>query len=891
MRPTRGWRRTLRVFRTPAEEVREEIQAHLEARADQLEARGVGREEAERRARDELGDPAAAARSSLKAAGPAARWRLVARLRWFAEDLRFALRSLRRKPTFGCTVVGVLAPVIAVNAVVVAVVSAYLLRALPYPEADRVAFVTRTPVGGATMSPDAPVPGGLNSIDWPRRDSVMEYSAAWELDGFGLLSGGDPEVVGGAWVTAGFFPITGARARLGRLFDDSDVEQGAPVAVISHGLWLRRFGGEEGIIGRTIGAFSNDRPDDAETFEIVGVLHPDFWTFATGASDLFVPLRGTRRPVLVRLREGVSREQAELHLTSIARARLPEVHPTWRMHVTPLQRTLYRELAPSLRLLWGTALLVLVIAAANLAVLLLIRTRVREQELSIRSALGAGRGRIFRQLAVEGLFLAGSAAAVGLGLAHLALEALAPTIQSVLGAPAPGGPAGLALDGRTWALTAAACLGLGVLFGLVPVLARRPGSTLLHSSRGSPGGRHRTARDVLVGVEVALSLSLLVGAGLLFQGIRELDRLEIGFEPEGLVQASVALRERSYPDGESRIRFFDRVLDQARTTTGARRAAITSRYPFQYSRGDRLEAAGVDPAVNREVRAVHHTVSEGYLAVMGIPLLSGRGFGPQDDPRSEPVVIVSRRLADRLWPDGPAIGRRVRLGSWRAVPDGLDEAPWRRVVGVADDVRTTRTGEDHPDTYVPYRQDPQSHMHLIVRAPGAAEAEALSSIAAGLRSAVAAVDPRQPATVLDPMQEVVSAELTRPRFLAGLLGTFAGFAVVLTLVGLHAVVGYAAEQRRREVAIRLALGARRSEVLGMFLRQASRTILAGAVVGLIGAWGLGQAVRSQLYGVSPVQPIIYTLLALGTLAVALLAVWLTARRAARTEPAALLREG
>jgi predicted permease len=883
MRPAYGWKRAFRLFRSAEDELHAEILGHLETRIEQLKAEGVSWEEAERAARAELGDPGAAVQASLAASGPTARWPLAASLESLRQDFRFAGRSLRRRPGFGFTVVAVLGLVIAVNAAVTAVVSAYLLRALPYPHPDRVASVTRTPPGRSTMASDAPVPSGLNNIVWPRSDSVMEYSAAWELDGFGFLSGGDPEVVGGAWVTAGFFPITGARTQIGRVFTQEEVKEGAAVAVISHGLWQRRFGGNTEVLGSVIRSYSNDRPADAESFRVIGVLTSDFWSFATDASDLFVPLRGTRRPVLVRLREGVSPGQAGLHLTRIARARLDMVDPRWRMHVTPLQEGLYRDVAPSLRVLAGTALLVLLIAAGNLAVLLLMRSVVRGRELSIRSALGAGRARIFQQLAVEGFLLTAAAGAVGLFSAHAVLDFLAPTIQSFLGAPAPGGDGGLALDARTWVVTAAMCAGVAALFGIVPALAHRPGFRLLRASPGTEAERHSTVRRILVGTEVALSLALLVGAGLLARSTARLHRMELGFEARGLALSSLALRERSYPEEESRIRFFDPVLKETELIPAIHGAAIASRFPFQFGRGDLLAAEGAEPALTRDLRAAHHTVSQDYFAVMGIPLLAGRGFEPSDRLASDPVVVVSRELAERLWPGGTAIGRRLRLGSWKSLPpEGA--SPWRRVVGVVEDVRTTRTGEDFPETYTPYRQDARSHMYLIVRTddPDAAQA--------GVRAAVAEVDSEQPLGAFSPMESIATAELLRPRFLTGVLVSFALFALLLTLFGLYAVIAYAAAQRQRELAIRMALGAGRPELVGRLLRQGLGTVGAGAAAGLLGAALLSRVLASQLYGVSPLEPLTYASLTVATIVAALAAIWVPARRAARVDPAKVLRE-
>lgn len=893
MRRTYGWKRAFRWFRNHEDEVRAELQAHVAARAAQLRADGLSSADAREKARAELGETTsaidAAVGATVAAAGPAARWVVIERLSWLGQDARYALRGLRRRPGFGLAAVSILALVIAANATVFAVVSAYLLRALPYPEADRVTVVTRTPIDRPTMSSDAPVPSGLNSIEWPRTDSIMEYSAAWELDGFGLLSGGEPEVVGGAWVTAGYFAITGARTRLGRVFTEQEVRAEAPVAVISHGLWERRYGADSQILGKTLTAFSADRPDDAETFEIIGVLSPDFWMF-NEASDLLVPLRGTRRPVLVRLAPGVSAARAAVHLTGIARSSLDEVDPRWAMHVTPLQKGLYQEVGQSLRVLAGGSILLLLIAGANLLVLLLIRTAARDLELSIRSALGAGRGRMFRQLAVEGFILALVAGGTGLWLASLVLGVLAPTLQQMIGAPAPGGDAGLSIDGRVVGLVVAVSSLVAIVFGWVPVLIHRSGFAKLRSGRGVRSVASHRFQWWLITAETAMSLALLIGAGLLVRSTTHAAGRGLGFDPAGVEVGSIALRDRGYPDDPSRLAFMDQVLAAYATGRGSAAAeapaAVTDMYPYGLARGERFAVGDVDPAITEEMRAIHHSVGEDYFEVLNIPLASGRAFTATDDASAEPVIIISRSLADRLWPGEEALGRKIRTGSWDNLPP-VEGSVWRRVIGVAADVRTTRTDENWPDTYVPFRQSPSSHMHILLKTVAS---EDQGTAVARLRSAVALVDDRQPVGELTPLARSVDAEMARPRFMTGLLVGFALFALGLTLVGLHAVVSYAAAQRRREVAIRVALGARRGEVDRLLVRGGLTAAFAGVLIGLVVAMAGSRLLESQLYGLPGLQPGTYAGLALVALAATTLSVWITARRAGAADPSLVLRE-
>lgn len=886
MRSTYGWKRAFRLFRSDRDEVREEIRTHLAAGG-----KPPGEEEL-----------SAAVDATLRARGPRSRWPLAAGLDWLVQDVRFALRALRRRPGFGASAVLILGLAIAANAAVFAVVSAYLVRALPYPVPERVVFVTRTPMGQPTMSSDAPVPSGLNSIVWPRRDSILEYSAAWELDGFGLVSNGDPVVVGGAWVTAGFFPILGARPSLGRVFTAEEVRDEAAVAVISHGLWTRRYGADTTILGRPIRAYSSDRPADTETFTIIGVLSEDFWSFVP-ASDLYVPLRGTRRPVLARLAPGVTPDRAALHLTGIARERLPEVDPRWSMHVTPLQEALFADLRPSLRVLGAGALLLLLIAGVNLTLLLLIRAAGRELELSIRSALGAGRSRIFRQLAVEGLVLAVLAGMLGVLAARMLLSTLGPLIPGMIGAQVPGGDTGLRIDTRVIGWTVVATAVSALVFGAVPLLLRRGGFAGLRSGRGVGSSFGRRTQTWLVAAEVALSLALLAGAGLLARSALDVSRRSLGFRPEGVAVASLALREPSYPDEESRARFFEQLLEAYATNgaagptgSGARRpdrgsAAASDRYPYRSSRGERFAVRDVDAELTESLRAIHHVISEDYFEVLDIPIVSGRSFTPADDANGEPVIVISRALADRLWPDGAALGRYVRTGSWDDLPD-LESSPWRRVVGIAGDVRTTRTGEDWPDTYVPYRQRPRAHMHVLLRADGGGGAEraAEESALARLEMAVRRLDPGQPVNGMSSVADSVDAELQRPRFMTALLMACSAFALCLALVGLHAVVSYAASTRRREVAIRVALGATRRQVDRVLVRGAAAAVGLGTIGGLILALAGSRLLESQLYGLPTLQPATLGLVTLSAILPSTLSVWLTARRAGRADPADVLRE-
>jgi len=643
-----GWRRHLGFGLDPEKELNEEFQIHIRGRARQLERQGMGRRQALEQAQSEFGDLERWRQVCLEI-GSKQRlegWRIL--LESVIHDLRYAVRNLRRHPGLALTTVLLLATVLAVNGAVFALLRAYLQRELPYPESDRLVRVLRTPLGTQGMPGLPPIPDGLNSIEWPRRDEVMEYSAAWELDGFGLLGGESPQVVAGAWVTPGFFPIVGANPVLGRVFTEQDAARQAAVAVISYPAWQTCFGADPAILGRRITVYSNDRPDEAETFEVIGVLQEGFWSF-NSSTDLLLPLQGTRRPSLVRLHRGVSLEQAELHLTRLARQQL-DVHPDWRMVAVPLRESLYASIRPALQLTAATAFLVLLIAAGNLSVLTLIRSLGRRHEFALRACLGAARRRIISQLSTEILLTVSLAAGLAILLANWGLSLLAPSIEQQLGRQAPGGSLAIGLDASVLGLIMALALLCALFLGL------GPGWTLsaLRISHGLRGGStthtssQRTLRNLLVSAEIALSLTLLAGAGLMLRSTAYLERLPLGFEPARLLKASLALRERSYPQPTQRIALFDEILQQMAADPSVESAALTSLYPFQSPRPSLLEAQGTDPQMSP--RAVRHSVSQGYFQTLKIPLLQGRLFSPADRLDSLSVAIISQRLAQQLWP-------------------------------------------------------------------------------------------------------------------------------------------------------------------------------------------------------------------------------------------------
>lgn len=844
--------------------------------------------EAARRRRGAAGMVVAAAGECVNAlaqglrsrfAPPAARRRPPRRLIGsLTQDLRFAVRDFRTHPGFLVTAVVLLSLGIGSNTAIFSLVHAYLLRPLPFPEADRLVDVAMLPPH-ATRDQMSLIPEEVWQIPWPQRDEVIDAFVSWDLDELTIVGDGEPpEAVLTSWVTPGYFAALGTTPLLGRVLNADDALPGAPpVTLISHALWQRRFAGDPAVVGRTVTAYSGDRPDDAEVFTIVGVLRPDFWFF-NRFTEMLPALRADRPPYMLRLQPGVTLDRAAQHLTDIARGQIDGVSPEWRMFVHPMHARYVENARPVLLVLAGTVGLVLLISCGNVAILFLVRAVHRERELTVRRALGASRGRIARQLLTEGLVLAAAAGALGIALAWTAVGVLAPTVQRNLGLGIPGGADAAGLDPVVLAAAVALSAATGIIFALVPALAAARADITGALNEGgranSDSPRRQLARSLLIGGEVAVSLSLLIGAGLMIRSVSNLQRLDLGFEPEQLLSANVTLRLRSYPEGEDQVRFFDDVLARYRSLPGVSAATLEGSWPFQARAQTPTRAFGGDD----EVPAAHYRIGDDYFRVMGIPLVRGRAFSASDRAAAAPVAIISQALADRLWPGRDPLGQRLQFSTRRIE----ENSP--TVVGVVGDVREDLMSDPLPDVYVPYRQSPGTFVFLIGRVEGPA-----APFARALQRIVWEVDPTHAVTRVETFDVMVSRAGARPRFLAVLLSGFSLFAVLLAVFGLYSVISFAATQRQQDVAIRMALGAQGGRVVQLFLKQGGRIVTAGIVVGVAASIGLASVLASQLYGVGHADVPTYLAAATALAVAALLAVWIPARRAARADPMTVLR--
>ena len=795
----------------------------------------------------------------------------------FGEDVRVAARLLARSRGFTAMVVVTLAVALALQASVVAVVNAYLVRSLPYPAADRLFQV-------AWSRPGENAPTGLSDLDWASLSDVVEHPVAWDLDVFYISGGEYPEAAPGAWVTEGFMQGLGIRTALGRVFAREDFEIGRPqVALISHDLWRTRYSADSAVIGRTFQAYVSDRPRDPELFTIVGVLPERFWHFNT-YTQVLTPLRAATYPYMVRLRTSVSPALAEGRITALVVNGARGIPPGWQVRLRPTHDQYASSVRPLLLAIGAAVTLVLLIVTANVALLVLLRGMRRQKEIAVRLALGAGRMQVARLLLAESLVLCAAAVTAAALLASLALRWLAPAIEQQLGRRVPGGLAMLAIDWRVMLVVAASALVVAVAVSMAPLLGVfRPAvfASLRQARPSAMSGRNgRRMRSTFIALEVAGSLSLLVGCGLLFRTVIAQLQVDLGIRPARVVTASLAMREQSYPTADRRIVLYENVINALGRAEGASSAALSTPPPLATFEPEPVETGAGSNA--SRIHAAIRAVSANYFSTLGI-VVDGQSFTSLDRGMSPPVAIVSATAARRLWPGASPLGQSIRLVERTA--SGTDTMiVTRTIVGVARDVRQSPTDEDAADIYVPMLQAPSRFATIVLRMPGAGGITAIE-----VRRLVSAVDTEVSVGPLQPLGALVAQQLARPRFLAALFAGFGCFAAVLGVIGLYTVIAAAVKQREHEIAVRMAVGADGRMIVGLFMREGSRLVLAGVVLGLLGAVAMGRLLEAQLFGVASIDLATLGLaaLVLGTSAAA--AIWWPARRAGRTDPVVALR--
>jgi putative ABC transport system permease protein len=805
--------------------------------------------------------------------------------RWLDDalrDFRLGARALSRSPGFFTTVVSSLALALFITIATFTVVNAYLIRSLPYPEADRLYHVIYAPTG-------RPEPGGMAAFDWRDVADVVELAdSSRQTRLYVVHDGGARRDALGLSVSAGSLEMLGVRASAGRSLEPTDFQaQGERAALVNADWWHANFGEGGQILGSTFRASPGNLAEPAETFRVVGLLPPGFRyarETARGPMSFVLPLRDPAQSYFLRLRKGVPVSLAEHRLTEAAKRIATSIPADWPgVRLESARQRYAGHLRPVLTAITAASGLVFLAAFLNIAVLILLRSLRRRQEVAVRLALGAGRFRIVRMFAAEACLVAALALASALVLSHTALGALAPLIEARLGLPAPSGPPAIGLDGSVFAVAGLLGLSIALMLSWIPVLGpgqQKLAETVHGAGRGATdGNRLRWFRLTLVSVEIGASLALIVGSSLMIRTVITLVRTDLGLQTAHVVRARAALPPGRYPDADRFLPYYDR-LASSLSAEGIP-FALTNFILLYDPPSQTMEVES-----GQAQRAGVIAVSEGFFPLFGIEVLQGRKFMAGDRPGSEPVAVISESLARRTWPDENAVGRRIRTAE-QAVPDS-PLTVWRTVVGVVRDIRQTHTDEDLADIYLPFAQAPNAFGKVFLKTDRPSQAlkrvEAIS----------ASIDPQVLMSTDIPEAGSLEAEVQRllagPRFLMSLMTGFAVFALSLTLVGMYGVFAFAAQQRKREVAIRMAVGASPGEIVRLFLKEASIVVLIGLAIGSAGAIALGRLLRQQVYGVGLLDPL--TLFAAVALVVAtgIAAVWWPAQRAATQPPLRALRE-
>ncbi|MGB7926481.1 MAG: ABC transporter permease [Pyrinomonadaceae bacterium] len=803
------------------------------------------------------------------------------------QDARYGARMLLRNPGFAFVAVVTLALGIGANTAIFSVVNAVLLRPLPYESPEQLVRI-----GGANLRTGKEMgsfsPQDFN--DWRARNTVFEAIAAYDGWSPSLTGAGEPEKIEAGRVSASFFSILRAQPAMGRAFlAGEDVRGNHLVVVLSHRLWQRRFGSDPAIVGKqiTLSAIAYTivgvMPASFETPRLTNAMlnEPELWSpFAPDLNDWTRDGRAVDAGI-ARLKPGATVEQAEAEMRTIAgqlEQQYPETNAGASVSLASLHESLVGRTRAALLLFLVAVGFVLLIACANVANLLLARAASRQKEIAIRTALGAGRARIIRQLLTESILLGTLGGALGLLLALWSTDLLVAGAADVL--PRPGA---IRMDGLVLGFTTLVSLLTGIAFGVAPALqASKPDLNEMLKEGGRTSGASagsRRAQSLLIVAEVAVSLVLLVGAGLLLKSFLRLQEVKPGFNPERVLAMEMFLPGAKYPEEYQHVAFFEQVLERARALPGVEAAGVVSVLPVSenYDRFS-FTVEGERPVPRSEApSADRYMVSSGYLQALGIPLLSGRQFNEHDGAEAPPVVIVGETFARRYWPTGDAVGKRIRTGD--------EKNPWREVVGVVADVK--QYGLDTPSTlqlYLPHGQSPSQQMVMVVKTKG----DPSSQIAA-VRDEVWSVDRDQPVFNIRTMEQLLSKSVAQRRFNMLLLGIFASVALVLSAIGLYGVMAYSVTQRTHEIGIRMALGAQGRDVLKMIVRQGMMLALVGVAFGLAAALGLTRVMSSLLFNVSATDPWTFAGVSLLLSLVAFMACYIPARRATRVDPMIALR--
>ncbi len=806
------------------------------------------------------------------------------------QDFKFGLRLMLKSPGFTAVAVLTIALGIGVNTAMFSVVHGVLLQSLPFQNPDKIVMLWMR-FTGIGIPKDRNAVSVPEFMDLRQHFKVFSHLAAINTDSFNVSAGDRPEHIDGAAVSPSFFPLLGVQPILGRGFvADEETPGRDTVALISYGLWQRRFGSDPSLPGRMINV-------NGRSFQIIGVLpkgftfpeETDLWTpLAFSPQDLSADQRGNHYlSVVARIRDTVSPETAMTDMEVVSQ-RIIEGAPNYpyqrfgfRVIMNPLLEEMVGDLRPALLILMGAVALVLLIACTNVANLLLAKASSREREMAIRTALGAGKGRLVRQLLAESIVLSLLGAVAGLVLAAWSLRVLTRQAESALPRIAQ-----VQLNLPVLGFTMGVALVTGILFGLWPAL--QASSAFTHEAlkeggrSGTEGRGHHRLRGILVVAEVTLSLVLLAGAGLLIRSFWRLEDVDPGFQAQNVLTLRLSLPEARYGDPVKIRNFYRELVRRVRELPGVHAAGAISALPLsgQGSSGTTTIDTEAVPPDRRTPEADMRPITPGFFQAMRIDLLRGRYFEEQDSETTNPVAIIDESMASTFWPNEDPIGKRLHRGG------GKSTAPWMAIVGVVRHVRfRTLESASRVQVYWPEAQNPWPNLSLAIRAGSNPR-----GLVSAIEHQVQAIDPEEPVYAVRMMDELLARSLAQRRLSMLLLSLFAGLALILAAVGIYGVISYSVEQRTRELGIRMALGAGRTQVLGMILGHSLRLILAGVVLGLAGSLALTRLMSGLLFNVTASDPSTFAIVAGILLAVGLVAGYLPAHRATLINPVGALRQ-
>ena len=803
------------------------------------------------------------------------------------SDIRYSLRILLKRPGFTLVAVITLALGIGANTAIFSVVNAVLLRPLPFKNPDRLMTLWEN---NLKQGQDHGAVGGANFTDWRNRNQVFESLAAYFNWNYNLTGGDEPQRLRAVLVSGEFFQTLGVEAMAGRVLNPEDDQDGKDdVVVLSHTLWQNGFGASSAIIGQTIRL-------NGRGHTVVGVM-PRGFTFPDEKTDIWRPMAMSAQQVqnrqgkwlsaIGRLKTGVSIEQASADMGAIAlqlEQQYPDANAGYGVRLVPLHEEIVGKVNTILLILFGAVGFVLLIACANIANLLLARASSRQKEIAVRAALGASRRRLINQFLTEGLLLAMMGGVLGLLLALWGSDALIALSPANIPRLKEAG-----VDGRVLGFTLLLSLLTTLIFGLAPALqASKPNlnEALKEEGRGASSGSGGRLRSLLVIGEVAVSVVLLVGAGLMIKSFVQLQGVNAGFDAHNLLTMEITLPASRYGQNQQQIGFFQQALERIKSLPGVKAVGAVQDLPFKFNemsfpiRIDSTLEGQLVQSASEQPKAVYRAVTDDYFRALEIPLLEGRTFTSQDDLNTSPVVIINQSMANRFWPDEDPLGKRIRFG------EASD--PAYTIVGVVGDIK--HMGLNADEGAVMYQPHAQKRfpwlrwMTLVVRTD-----EDARGLAAAVRSRIQEVDKDQPVYGVATMEQLLAESIATPRFSTLLLAGFALLALALTVIGVYGVVSYTIAQRTREIGIRMALGAQMRDVIRLVIGQGLKLVLTGVGLGLAGAGALTHTMKSLLFGVSATDPGIFAMVAVLLTGVALLACYLPSRRAAKVDPMIALR--